>query len=437
VVISTLIIVDPTFSISYLYSRKAILITTVCVISLYYNDLYNLKVTRDLAELTIRLLQSLGISSIFLSLVYYIFPNTVIDPLAYITGIIIAILFVFAWRIGYYFILERGFFNQNIALIGSTELAQEIYNQVSDEKDCGYEIGLIVSEMLPNKELKGTGAIPTISINETDDLHNIATKLKIKKIIVALNEKKACFPFKELLDCRVGGIDILDGSSFYEKLAGKLSVEQVDRDWLIYSEGFRHSNLKRFIKRCLDLIISAVLSLLLLPFILLLAIIIKVDSRGPVIFSQERVGGKRKPFQIYKFRSMIDNAERQSGPKWAEDNDPRITRVGGMIRKWRIDEIPQLWNVLKGEMSFVGPRPERAFFVKQLEEQIPYYGKRFTLKPGLTGWAQVSYGYGASVEDAIEKLNYDLFYVKNMSFLMDLVIILRTIKIVLFGKGAR
>ena len=175
----------------------------------------------------------------------------------------------------------------------------------------------------------------------------------------------------------------------------------------------------------------------MLPVILATAILIKIDSTGPVIFSQERVGKNKKAYLVYKFRSMVADAEKQSGPVWAEDNDCRMTRVGRVIRKWRVDEIPQLWNVLKGDMSFVGPRPEREFFVKKLEDIIPFYGERFSLKPGITGWAQVCYGYGASVDDATEKLNYDLFYIKNMSTFMDLMIIMRTIKIVLFGKGAR
>ena len=174
-----------------------------------------------------------------------------------------------------------------------------------------------------------------------------------------------------------------------------------------------------------------------LPVILATAILIKIDSKGPVFFLQERVGQKRKIYKILKFRSMIVNAEKQSGPVWAESNDDRITRIGKFIRKWRIDEIPQLWNVLRGDMSFAGPRPERDYFVKKLEDVIPYYGQRFSVKPGVTGWAQVSYGYGASVEDAVEKLNYDLFYIKNMSIFMDLIIVLRTVKTVLFGKGAR
>ncbi len=230
---------------------------------------------------------------------------------------------------------------------------------------------------------------------------------------------------------------MIDGNSFYETLTGKLSVEQMNPGWLIYSEGFRHSHLKRLSKRVLDIVISVVMIVLLLPLSLLLAIIIKLESKGPVLFSQERVGEKKKPYRIYKFRSMVDRAESQSGPKWAEDDDPRITRVGKFFRKWRLDEIPQLWNVLKGDMSFVGPRPERDFFIKELEKEIPYYGKRFTVKPGLTGWAQVSYGYGSSVEDAVEKLNYEMFYIKNMSIILDLVIILRTVKTVLFGRGAR
>ena len=170
---------------------------------------------------------------------------------------------------------------------------------------------------------------------------------------------------------------------------------------------------------------------------MLVALLIKLDSRGPVIFSQERVGERREIYRVRKFRSMVADAEKHSGPMWAQDNDARVTRVGRIIRKSRIDEIPQLWNVLKGEMSFVGPRPERDFFVKDLEKQIPYYGERFTVRPGITGWAQINYGYGATVEDAIEKLNYDLFYIKNMSIWMDLMIVLRTTKIVLFGRGAR
>jgi exopolysaccharide biosynthesis polyprenyl glycosylphosphotransferase len=190
-------------------------------------------------------------------------------------------------------------------------------------------------------------------------------------------------------------------------------------------------------KRFVDVVLSFVMLVVLAPLIGLVALLIKIDSKGPVLFSQERVGEMGKRFHIHKFRSMIVEAEKESGPVWAKYNDERITRVGRFIRRWRIDEIPQLWNVFKGEMSFVGPRPERPFFVEKLEKTIPYYRERFTVKPGVTGWAQISYGYGATVEDAVEKLNYELFYIKNMSIFMDLWIVLRTIKTVLFDKGAR
>jgi exopolysaccharide biosynthesis polyprenyl glycosylphosphotransferase len=220
-------------------------------------------------------------------------------------------------------------------------------------------------------------------------------------------------------------------------LTGKLIVKAINPSWLIFSKGFSKSRTRRVMKRSVDLILSLVMLIVCLPLTGLIALLIKCDSKGPVIFSQYRVGQNRKIYRMHKFRSMVQDAETLSGPVWAEDDDPRITRVGRIIRKWRFDEIPQLWNVLKGDMSFIGPRPEREHFVDQLEKIVPYYRERHTVKPGISGWAQVSYGYGASVEDAVEKLNYDLFYIKNMTFFMDLMIVLRTIKIVLFRKGAR
>jgi sugar transferase (PEP-CTERM system associated) len=240
---------------------------------------------------------------------------------------------------------------------------------------------------------------------------------------------------KELLKCRISGIEVLEGNTFYEMLMGKLIVEQINPSWLIFSAGFQKSFLQKLSKRTIDLLISSTMLILLSPLIVLTAIIIKLDSKGPIFFSQERMGENRKPYMVHKFRSMRSDAEKSTGPVWAQENDDRITKIGHFIRKTRIDEIPQLWNILKGEMSFVGPRPEREHFVRELEEIIPYYGERFSVKPGLTGWAQVSYGYGATVEDAIEKLNYELFYIKNMSILMDIMIVARTVKTVIFGMG--
>jgi len=416
---------------------KILLIALVCQICLYYNDLYDLKVTDSFPELGIRLFQALGAAAILLAAVYVIFPDAIIKKGIFIVSIGFIILFIVSWRLGYMLILNRRMFDQKIILLGSGELAQNVVQEITDKKDCGYTISVAVQECSADTDYTNEKNTSIICKKDYEGICEIAEELNIKKIVVALTDRRGKFPTKELLRCRVSGIEVLEGTSFYEMLTGKLIVEQISPAWLIFSEGFHKSRMRRFLKRILDLVLSFIMLILLLPATIVTAILIKIDSKGPVFFSQDRVGEKRGTYKVLKFRSMIADAEQQSGPVWAKDNDDRITRVGSVLRKWRLDEVPQLWNVLKGEMSFVGPRPEREFFVKQLEDMIPYYGERFTVKPGITGWAQVSYGYGASVDDAVEKLNYDLFYIKNMSIFMDLMIVLRTIKIVLFGKGAR
>lgn len=416
---------------------KILLIAFVCQTCLYYNDLYDLKVTDSFSELGIRLFQALGAAAIFLAAIYIIFPETIIKEGTFIVSIGFIILFIVSWRLGYMLILSRHMFDQKIILLGSGELAQNVMQEINDKKDCGYTVAVTVQECSVDTDYTNEKNTSIICKKDYDGICEMAEELNIKKIVVALTDRRGKFPTKELLKCRVNGIEVLEGTSFYEMLTGKLIVEQISPAWLIFSEGFHKSRARRFLKRILDIVLSVIVLLLLLPAIIVTAILIKIDSKGPVFFSQDRVGKKRAIYKVYKFRSMMADAEQQSGPVWAKDDDDRITRVGNVIRKWRFDEIPQLWNVLKGNMSFVGPRPEREFFVKQLEDMIPYYGERFTVKPGITGWAQVSYRYGASVADAVEKLNYDLFYIKNMSIFMDLMIALRTIKIVLLGKGAR
>lgn len=413
---------------------KALLITATCQICLYYNDLYDLKITVTFTELGIRLLQALGASAILLAGVYFLFPNAIIGEGIFFVSITILILFIVSWRVAYTFILNRGLFNQKIIILGSSDTAKEIAREIGEKKDCGYEIAAAVSKHLW-QDLACAENFGLICQTSYDNICEIASQMKVRKIVVALKEKRGAFPIKELLECRVNGIDVIDGNSFYEMLTGKLIVEQINPAWLIFSQGFQKSKAQRMLKRTIDLLLSLSMLIILSPLIAIVTIVIKIDSKGPIIFSQERVGQKYKDYMVHKFRSMRSDAEKETGPVWAKDNDDRITRVGRFLRKWRIDEIPQLWNVLKGEMSFVGPRPEREHFVKQLMEIIPYYGERFTVKPGITGWAQVSYGYGASVRDAIEKLNYDLFYIKNMSILMDMMIVARTIKTVLFGMG--
>jgi len=256
-------------------------------------------------------------------------------------------------------------------------------------------------------------------------------------IVVALSERRGFFPLSDVLRCKLNSIQIVDAPTLFERIQGKLMLEAITPSWFIFSQGFHRTSLFSFCKRTVDIFLSLSGLLLTLPFFPIIALAIKLDSKGPVLFSQLRVGNKEKKFLLYKFRSMRQDAEQGSGAVWAEKNDPRVTRLGKFLRNSRIDEIPQLINVLKGDMSFVGPRPERPEFVEKLKQIIPYYSKRHFIHPGLTGWAQVRYPYGASVEDAVEKLRYDLYYIKNISPFLDTLIFFETIKVVLFGRGVR
>ena len=275
-----------------------------------------------------------------------------------------------------------------------------------------------------------------VVIGDYTQIFSIVKAGGVDRIIVALDERRGKFPLEQLLACRLKGVPVDDGMAFTEQLAGKLSVENLHPSFLIFSDGFKSSEIFKRVKRGIDILASLVALTLFFPITLLISLAIRLDSKGPVIYEQERVGEDEKIFRLLKFRSMRVDAE-ASVPVWASVDDPRITRVGRVIRKLRLDEIPQMINVLKGEMSFVGPRPERHFFVKELEKEVPYYSQRHVIKPGITGWAQIMYRYGASKEDALQKLKYDLYYIKHMSITLDLMIIFETVKIVLLGKGAR
>jgi sugar transferase (PEP-CTERM system associated) len=257
------------------------------------------------------------------------------------------------------------------------------------------------------------------------------------RVIVALDEKRGKLPLEPLMKLRLAGIDVEDTTSFIERTSGRLAVDTMLPSWLIFSDGFKTSALRLAMKRLLDVTLSLILLVVTAPLMALTAVLVRLEGSGPVLYRQKRMGQSGREFDVLKFRSMVQDAEKKSGPIWARTDDPRITRVGSVIRKLRIDEIPQLFNVLAGQMSFVGPRPERRHFVEQLESRIPYYRLREAVRPGITGWAQVQYQYGASEEDALEKLKYDLYYIKNCNALFDLWIALKTVKVVLLGSGAR
>ncbi len=275
-------------------------------------------------------------------------------------------------------------------------------------------------------------------LSDASPLEETVSQLGVHEVIVAVREQRGgLLPLSELLNCRLRGIRVTDLSGFFERMTGQVPVDSLKASWLIYGQGFRQGRSRHFVKRGFDIVAAIALLTLALPIMLVTAVAVLIEGGRPIIFRQERVGFGGRPFTLLKFRSMCADAEQDGVPRWATVRDPRVTRVGQFIRRTRIDELPQLINVLKGEMSFVGPRPERPYFVAQLSEKVPFYGARHTVKPGVTGWAQVHYSYGASVEEAAQKLQFDLYYVKNHTLLLDLVILLRTMRVVLLGEGAR
>lgn len=412
---------------------KALFIVITIQLSLYYFNLYEIRVFRSSVELTIRLLQSLGVSSILLALGYYIFPNLIIERGILLYSLFLIGIIIVLWRLFYNRILKSRQLSQRVMIIGTGNLAKNIAKEIVEKGDTGFKIIGFISE---SPERLGEKLVNPSIIGDQSQILDIALRDRVDRIIVALEERRGNFPVAQLLNCKMRGILIEDGVNFYEHLTGRLQVESLRPSFLIFSEGFKKPKLTMWLKRLIGITLSLIGLTLLAPLIGVLSILIKIDSRGPIFYKQERVGEGGKIFKLIKFRSMVTDAE-TNGPVWADKDDKRITRVGKWMRKWRFDEIPQMFNVLKGDMSFVGPRPERPFFVEKLRKEIPFYDQRHFVKPGITGWAQIKYRYGASKDDALEKLKYDLYYIKNLSPFFDLLIIFETIKVVLLGKGAR
>ena len=410
---------------------RAALVTIVFQLTLYFYDLYDLRRPGTSSETVIRMMQALGVGCILLAGIYFTFPTLIISTNILWGSYIVIGLALFIWRTLYYLILERKLFTREILIIGTGETAEKIVQEIRNNRESGYIITAIIGQVAPTFEHQ---SIPVF--NELNSPANQKILSQSDRIVVALDDRRGTMPIADLLQNKLQGRYIEDGISFYEEIAGKILVEKVNPAWLIFSEGFDYGRMTYLLKRLLDLHIAVIGLILSLPLIIITAILIKIESPGPILYKQERVGEREKTFSILKFRSMRQDAE-QNGAVWASKDDARITRIGKFIRKVRIDEIPQMWNVILGQMSFVGPRPERPVFVKNLSEKLPYYSLRHSAKPGITGWAQVCYPYGASEEDALRKLEYDLYYIKHQSIFLDLLIIFRTIKTVLFQKGSR
>jgi len=320
-----------------------------------------------------------------------------------------------------------------ILIYGAGTAAQVVGDTLKASDPNAHIVGYIAG---PNET---TAAVPASEVlTLTGSLPETALRLGVDEIVVALTERRAgSMPLRQLLDCKLAGIKVYDLNSHFEKTLGQIRIDFLSASWLIFGDGFNQGTLRTAVKRLFDIVCATLLIVVSAPVMLITALLIKLESRGPVLYRQERVGLSGKSFLVTKFRSMRTDAEKDGKPRWASTNDDRITRIGHIIRRLRIDELPQLFNVLKGEMSLVGPRPERPFFVEQLTQEIPFYAVRHSVKPGVTGWAQVRYPYGATVQDSQEKLQFDLYYVKNHTLFLDLVVLLETVGVVLTGKGAR
>ena len=402
-------------------------------VTFHYAELYNFSGIRSRMEDTLRLCQSVGTASLVLGTLYLLFPSLLIGR-----GVFAISLGLIPWlMLANRFILEKtwrfAWPPQRIAILGARELGIVVSEELRRREDLNVKVVGFISEQSPR-----TAAISAAPVlGDINAVEQVVRDHQVSRIIVAMEDRRGNLPIRDLVKLRVAGIRVEDAHSTMAALTGRVWLETLRPSWFVFSEGFRRSRSTLWIKRILDILISGTFLILAAPLLIVVAVVIRLESAGPAIYRQKRVGLRGRVFEVLKFRSMGVDAESRHGAQWASANDPRVTRLGRIIRRYRIDELPQVINVLRGEMSFVGPRPERPVFVESLRQQISYYDERHSVRPGITGWAQVSYPYASSVEDALRKLEYDLFYLKNLSIFFDFAIILRTVRIVLMGEGSR
>ena len=413
-----------------------IAMAVIVATAFYYSDLYSIDQTLSIHELLHRFVAGLGVACIVIGIISYPIPN--FGKSIYISEMIVMGMSLGLWRLGFMRVIQQAGIRAKVLIVGTRTIGRMVAEELYLKKTLGMDVVGFVGENAGQMTLSyGNPRKVQIPIFAPLSLSDLIASNDVNRILLA---GAGHFPQsynKELVAVRTMGVPIEDCHSFYERLASKIAITDLPPEWIALSEGFRRDRLILAAKRVIDVLVAFLGLILSAPLALVTAIAIKSESSGPVFYRQERVGQDEKRFTLFKFRSMAEGAEDQVGPVWAAENDPRVTRVGAIIRKLRIDEIPQMINVLKGEMSFVGPRPERPYFVEQLKQTIPYYDLRHSVKPGITGWAQISYQYGDSERDAIEKLQYDLYYIKHMSPVFDLQIIFESIKVILFGWGAR
>jgi len=410
-----------------------ILLVTVIVLMLSHGlDLYDSNTLGPKWDQIFRLLFVLGTVSLVLSAVGFAYRRFMpghdfLPRYSALTGLVILTFGLLGWRAVYAWLVQQPYFRERVYVLGTGERAQRLLNGLRQRSELGIEV------------VGWTGNIDGALTRESVAGHllGVTKETRVHRVIVAMPDRRGTLPVEELLNLRLAGVSVEEATSWLEKITGRIEVEQLYPSWLIFAEGFRFSGFFRMMRRLMNFVLALIGLVLASPLLPFIALGIRLDSPGPVLYRQKRVGRGGDNFYCYKFRTMRPDAEADRGATWATDDDPRITRFGKFLRSSRLDEIPQLWCVLKGDMHFVGPRPERPEFVEWLSKEIPYYGVRHTVRPGITGWAQVQYKYGNTMEDAREKLQYDLFYIKNASFGLDLLILFQTIKIVVLGRGAK
>jgi len=413
---------------------KLLAAMVVVQVAFYLFDLYDFKTIGQRSALTLRIMQSLGLSAVALALIFYAIPQMMLGRGVFALALALMLTMMTGWRIVATWLLRRPWLAERVLILGTDLPAINIAREILQRREHGYEvIGFVGND----SALVGQSLINPRVVGVMDDLEELVRRRRPDRIVVALSDRRGRLPLDLLLRLKVRDeIQVEESSRFFERLTGKISTDRLQPGQLVFAETGRWMRLYRRVRRLLDVAASLIGIALASPLMVLTAIAVRLESPGPILYLQERVGLHGRTFRILKFRSMRFDAE-SNGPVWADENDPRVTRVGRIIRKLRIDETPQFFNILRGEMSLIGPRPERPTFVEQLEERIPYYSERHLVKPGLTGWAQVCYPYGASFDDAREKHQYDLYYIKNQSPLLDAIILLETARVVLFGRLSR
>jgi sugar transferase (PEP-CTERM system associated) len=415
------------------YWARIALVVAVCETSLYFNDLYDFRVVRRRADLLAHMLQALGAACVVLSVIYFLTPDASLGRGITVLASPLSLAFLLGWRISANAtnLLARG--HERVLIIGTGDAGVSLVRHILGHPEYNMKVvgfldekGMDIGKSLVNPKIIGA----------TADLEEIVQTEKVDRVILSLKERRGGTPVRELLHLKFAGVGVEDVHNCFERLSGRIALEHLSPSWLILSDGFKKSTWLLACKRTVDIFASSVLLILSAPLLPLVALAIYLESGRPIFFRQVRVGYKGRVFELVKFRSMVQDAEK-NGPQWASRQDRRITKVGKFIRRARLDELPQLFNVLRGEMSLVGPRPERPIFCKMLEEKIPYFNLRHSARPGLTGWAQVRFRYGANIDDAKGKLELDLFYLKNLSLLVDCAILFETIKVVLLRRGAQ